>query len=52
LRVRLGVRKPERNEKSLSERRTLSGAWGLADLLYKLFPQRFQRKSIYNWPKS
>jgi hypothetical protein len=37
LRVRLGVDNPERYGKSLSERPSLSEAWGLADLLYKLF---------------
>jgi hypothetical protein len=42
LRARLGVPNPERYANSLSERRTLSGAWGLADLVYKLFPERLQ----------
>jgi hypothetical protein len=39
LRGRLGVRQPERYGKSLSERRSLSEAWGLPDLVYKLFLQ-------------
>jgi acyl-CoA synthetase (AMP-forming)/AMP-acid ligase II len=47
LRVGLGVRRPERYGESLSERRFLSEAWGLADLLYKFFPQHFQCKEIY-----
>ena len=42
-RVRLGGSRAERYGKSLSEWRFLSEAWGLADLLYKLFWQRFQQ---------
>jgi hypothetical protein len=38
----LGGLKPERYGKSLSEWRFVSEAWGLADLLYKLFRLRFQ----------
>ena len=41
-RVRLGGSRAERYAKSLSERRILSEAWGLADLLYKLFSVTFQ----------
>jgi hypothetical protein len=52
LRVRVGVALPERYANFLSERPTLSGPWGLADLLYKLFPQHFQRISIYKWLRS
>jgi hypothetical protein len=52
LNVGLGVRRPERYGKSLSERPSLSEAWGLADLLYKLFSQQFQCKSIYRSPRS
>jgi hypothetical protein len=37
LRVRLGVPIPERYANSLSERRSLSGAWESSNLLYKLF---------------
>jgi hypothetical protein len=37
LRDRLGVLYPERYANSLSERRSLSGAWESSDLLYKLF---------------
>jgi hypothetical protein len=40
--MRLGVSRPERYAESLSECRYLSEAWGLADLLYKLFPEVFQ----------
>jgi hypothetical protein len=47
LRVRLGVDNPERYGISLSERLSLSEAWGLADLLYKLFPQCYQSNLIY-----
>ena len=43
LRVGLGVRIPERYGNSLSERRILSEAWGLADLVYKLFSQQIQQ---------
>jgi hypothetical protein len=50
LRVGLGVRISERYANSLSERPSLSEA--LADLLYKLFPQRFQCKSIYRQLRS
>jgi hypothetical protein len=39
---RLGGSRPERYAGSLSEGRILSEAWGLADLLYKLFRLRFQ----------
>jgi hypothetical protein len=42
LRVGLEDYKPERYGKFLFERPSLSGAWGLADLLYKLFPQHSQ----------
>jgi hypothetical protein len=45
LRARLGVPNPERYANSLSERRTLSGAWGLSDLVYKLFVAYFQAVS-------
>ena len=45
LHARLGVPRAERYANSLSERRTLSGAWGLADLVYKLFPEQIQ------WPE-
>jgi hypothetical protein len=38
LRSELEVRNPERYGNSLSERRSLSGAWESTDLLYKLFP--------------
>jgi CBS-domain-containing membrane protein len=37
--------------KSLSERRSLSEAWGLADLLYKLFWQAFQRLRLVYKPE-
>jgi hypothetical protein len=37
LRDGLGVLHPERYANSLSKRRSLSGAWESADLLYKLF---------------
>jgi hypothetical protein len=52
LRVKLGVRGPERYGKPLSDRPSLSEAWGLTDLLYKLFPQRFQCKPIFKPPRS
>jgi hypothetical protein len=42
LRDRLGGPRPERYGKLLSEGRSLSEAWGLADLLYKLFWQPIQ----------
>ena len=42
-RVRLGGSRAERYGKSLPECRFVSGAWGLADLLYKLFWMLFQR---------
>jgi hypothetical protein len=42
LRVRLGGSRAERYGKSLSECRFLSEAWGLADLLYKLFCEQIQ----------
>jgi hypothetical protein len=43
LRDRLGVRYPERYANSLSEGRSLSGAWESSDLLYKLFLLSHQR---------
>ena len=39
----LGGSLPERYGKFVSERRSLSEAWGLGHLLYKLFCQRSQR---------
>jgi hypothetical protein len=50
LRVRLGGRLPYRSSEFLSERRILSEAWGLADLLYKLFSLIFQRASLIAQP--
>jgi hypothetical protein len=51
-RVRLGGSRAERYGKSLSECRFVSEAWGLADLLYKLFLQRFQQPSLVVKPES
>jgi hypothetical protein len=50
LRVGLGVRQPERYGKCLSERRSLSEAWGLADLLYKLLCQLYQPINLIEGP--
>ena len=51
-RVRLGGSRAERYGKSLSECRFVSEAWGLADLLYKLFRLRFQEVSVVVEPES
>src|SRR4051812_15221452 len=48
--IRLGVDISERYAKSLSERRSLSGAWGLADLVYKLLYQLSQHLSLIPLP--
>ena len=50
-RVRLGGSRAERYGKSLSECRFVSEAWGLADLLYKLFSVTFQRPSLIAQPE-
>ena len=42
---------PERYAKSLSEWPFVSEAWGLADLLYKLFRMPFQRLSFVSKPE-
>ena len=45
-RIRLGGSMPEPYAESLSEFRFVSEAWGLADLLYKLFSPTLQRPSL------
>jgi hypothetical protein len=45
-RVRLGGSRAERYGQFLSEGHFLSEAWGLADLLYKLFRLAFQHFSL------
>jgi hypothetical protein len=45
-RIELGGSVPERSGKTLSEWAFLSEAWGLADLLYKLFWPPFQEVSL------
>ena len=50
-RVRLGGSRAERYGKSLSEYRFVSEAWGLADLLYKLFSLTFQCPSLIAQPE-
>ena len=52
LRDKLGVLYPERYANSLSVWRSLSGAWGLADLLYKLFVACIQLPSKLPSPES
>jgi hypothetical protein len=49
---RLGGSRPQRSAVFLSERRFLSGAWGLAHLLYKLFWPRIQRLGLVENPES
>ena len=46
LRIGLGGSRAERYAESLSESRILSEAWGLAELLYKLFSLTFQRSTL------
>ena len=50
-RVRLGGSRAERYGKLLSECRFVSEAWGLADLLYKLFSLTFQCPSLIAQPE-
>jgi hypothetical protein len=51
-RARLGGPQAECYGKLLSECPLVSGAWGLADLLYKLFSARFQRVIFVVQPES
>jgi hypothetical protein len=51
LRAKLGGSRAERYGKSLSECRFVSEAWGLADLLYKLFSVTFQYSSLIAQPE-
>jgi hypothetical protein len=52
LRDRLGVLLPERYANSLSEWRSLSGAWESSDLLYKLFLVHHQQLNDLQFDES
>jgi hypothetical protein len=51
-RDRLGGSRAERYGQLLSEGHFLSEAWGLPDLLYKLFPELFQQLALVVKPES